>query len=52
MARSRRLMPPAPERGGRHPCVVALTAAVLLGFAARPLAELLTDAAAVLAGGR
>jgi hydrogenase-4 component F len=49
------LAPPETARAGagrQAPLVVALTAAVLLGFAARPLAELLTDAAAVLAGGR
>jgi hydrogenase-4 component F len=51
----RSLTPPDAARAGagrQAPLVVALTAAVLLGFAARPLAELLTDAAAVLAGGR
>ena len=39
-------------RGRQVPLLVALAAAVLLGFAAQPLAELLTDAAAVLAGAR
>ena len=39
-------------RGRQAPLVAALLAAVLLGFAARPLAELLTDAAAFLAGAR
>ena len=38
--------------GRAAPLLVALTAAVLLAFAARPLAEMLTSAAAVLAGAR
>ena len=38
--------------GRSAPLLVALTATVLLGFAARPVAELLSAAAAVLAGAR
>jgi hydrogenase-4 component F len=50
--------PPGPPvsagagRGRQAPLLVALTTAALLTFAARPLAELLTSAAAVLAGAR
>ncbi|MCU0264109.1 MAG: hypothetical protein MUF09_10660, partial [Candidatus Nanopelagicales bacterium] len=47
--------PPQPAgagRGRQAPLLVALSAAVLLTFAARPLAQLLTSAAAVLAGAR
>ena len=47
--------PPEPAgvgRGRQAPLLVALTTAVLLTFAARPVAELLTSAAAVLAGAR
>ncbi len=49
------LAPPVTARAGmgrQAPLLVALIAAVLLAFAARPLAELLTSAAAVLAGAR
>lgn len=41
-----------PGTGRQAPLLVALAAAVLLGFAASPLVELLTAAAAVLAGAR
>jgi len=43
---------PHTSTGRQAPLLVALAASVLLGFAAWPLADLLTDAAAVLAGAR